>query len=260
LPVTFPYQINLKGAGQHDQKPGLVPIPLNREANMTEIQPDGYLALPKSRAGAGVLVLHAWWGLNAFFQDLCKRLAREGLVAFAPDLYHGHVATTIEDAKRLRSKLNKQQVGTDIAAAMGYLQGLDAVTHSGLGVIGFSLGAYHALGLSIDRPDVIRAVVAFYGTCTGDYAQSQATYLCHFAETDEWVAASGIKKMDRALRAARRPATFYTYAGTGHWFFEKDRADAYNPKAARLAWQRTVTFLRDTLVAPAAPGDSVVDD
>ena len=62
---------------------------------MTEIQPDGDLALPKSRAGAGVLVLHAWWGLNVFFQDLCKRLAREGLVAFAPDLYHGHVATTI---------------------------------------------------------------------------------------------------------------------------------------------------------------------
>ena len=214
---------------------------------MTETQPDGYLALPKSRAGAGVLVLHAWWGLNAFFQDLCKRLAREGLVAFAPDLYHGHVATTIEDAKRLRSKLNKQQVGTDIAAAIEYLQGLDAVTNPGLGVIGFSLGAYYALGLSIDRPDVIRAVVAFYGTRTGDYAQSQAAYLCHFAETDEWVAASGIKKLDRALRVAHRPATFYTYAGTGHWFFEKDRADVYNPKAARLAWRRTVTFLRDTL-------------
>jgi hypothetical protein len=63
----------------------LAPIRSNREANMTEIQPDGYLALPKSRAGAGVLVLHAWWGLNAFFQDLCKRLVREGLVAFAPD-------------------------------------------------------------------------------------------------------------------------------------------------------------------------------
>jgi carboxymethylenebutenolidase len=83
---------------------------------MTEIQLDGYLALPKSRAGAGVLVLHAWWGLNAFLRDLCKRLAREGLVAFAPDLYHGHVATTIEDAKRLRSKLNKRQERAHILA------------------------------------------------------------------------------------------------------------------------------------------------
>ncbi len=214
---------------------------------MTESKPDGFLAVPKSNQGTGILVLHAWWGLNAFFQDLCKRLAREGFVTFAPDLYHGHVAATIEDAKRLRSRLNKRQVETDMAAAIEYLQELDAVTHPGLGVIGFSLGAYYALGLSIERPDVIRAVVAFYGTRTGDYARSQATYLCHFAETDEWVAASGVKKLDKALHAANRPATFFTYAGTCHWFFEKDRADAYNPKAARLAWQRTVTFLRDAL-------------
>ena len=227
---------------------------------MTEIQPDGYLALPKSRAGAGVLVLHAWWGLNAFFQDLCKRLAREGLVAFAPDLYHGHVAATIKDAQRLRSRLSKRQVETDVAAAIEYLQGLDAVTRPRLGAIGFSLGAYHALGMSIDRPDVIRAVVAFYGTRTGDYARSQAAYLCHFAETDEWVTASGIKKLDRALRVANRPATFYTYASTGHWFFEKDRANAYNPNAARLAWRRTAIFLRDMLTASAAPGDSVHAD
>ena len=216
---------------------------------MKETRPDSYLALPKSGAGAGVLVLHAWWGLNGFFQDLCKRLAREGFVAFAPDLYHGHIAATIEDAERLSSSLNQRQVETDIAAAIEYLQGLDAVARPGLGVIGFSLGANYALGVSIDRPDVIRAVVAFYGTRTGDYVRSRAAYLCHFAETDEWEPASGVKKLDKALRAASRPATFYTYAGTGHWFFEKDRADAYNPKAARLAWQRTVTFLRDTLAA-----------
>jgi carboxymethylenebutenolidase len=214
---------------------------------MTQIQPDGYLAPPQNGKGVGILVLHAWWGLNGFFQDLCKRLAREGFTAFAPDLYHGYIATTIEDAKRLRSKLNKHQVETDIAAAIEYLQGLDAVTNPGLGVIGFSLGAYYALGLSMDRPDLIRAVVAFYGTRAGDYGRSQAAYLCHFAETDEWVAESGVKKLDKVLRVAHRPATFYTYAGTGHWFFEKDRVDAYNPKAARLAWQRTVTFLRDTL-------------
>jgi len=219
------------------------------KSDLAELVADTNAIAAAIRARSGVLVLHAWWGLNAFFKDLCKRLAREGLVAFAPDLYHGHVATTIEDAKQLRSKLNKQQVEADIAAGIEYLQGLDAVTSPHLGVIGFSLGAYYALGLSIDRPDVIRAVVAFYGTRTGDYARSQATYLCHLAETDEWVAASGVKKLDKALRAAHRSATFYTYAGTGHWFFEKDRADAYNPKATRLAWQRTVAFLRDTLAA-----------
>jgi dienelactone hydrolase len=113
---------------------------------MTDIQPDGYLALPGNGQGAGILVLHTWWGLNGF---------------------------------------------------------------------------------------------------------SHAAYLGHFAETDEWVAASGVKKPDKSLRAAQRPATFYTYKGAGHWFFEKDRVDAYNPKAARLAWQRTVAFLRDMLAVQA---------
>lgn len=70
---------------------------------MTDVQPEGYLAFPKTRTGSGVLVLHAWWGLNPFFQDLCKRLARGGFVAFAPDLYHGQLATTIAEAERLRT-------------------------------------------------------------------------------------------------------------------------------------------------------------
>ncbi len=169
---------------------------------MTQIEPDGYLALPKNGQGSGILVLHAWWGLNGFFQDLCKRLAREGFTAFALDLYHGRVAATIKEAESLRSKLSRKQAQADIAVAIEYLRGLDAVNHPSL---------------------------------------------CHFAETDEWEAPSSVKKLDKALRAANRPATFHTYAGTGHWFFEKDRADAYNSKAARLAWQRTVTFLRETL-------------
>ncbi len=76
---------------------------------MTPSDPDGYLALQEANAGPGVLVLHAWWGLNGFFKNLCQRLAREGFVAFAPDLYHGQTATTVEDAKRLRSRLNQKQ-------------------------------------------------------------------------------------------------------------------------------------------------------
>jgi len=219
--------------------------------NMKSTQPDGYLALPKNGKGAGVLVLPAWWGLNDFFRDFCKRLAREGFVAFAPDLYHGQVATTIEDATRLRSQLDRKQANADVVATAGYLRGLDAVTSKALGVIGFSLGANYALGLSVEEPTVVRAVVTFYGTRGGDYAQARAAYLGHFAETDDWVAPSGVKKLEKSLRAAGRPVTFYTYDSTGHWFFEKDRADAYHAKAAKLAWQRTVEFLWETLTQKA---------
>ena len=69
-----------------------------------------YLAQPKSSSGKGVLVIHAWWGLNQFFKDLCDRLAGEGFFALAPDLYHGKTASTIDQAKKLRSSLKQESV------------------------------------------------------------------------------------------------------------------------------------------------------
>ena len=211
---------------------------------MAEIPENHYLALPKSGAGAGVIVLHAWWGLNDFFKDFCQRLAREGFVALAPDLYRGKLATTIEEAKQLRSKLKKEQVGADILSAVEQLHKLPAVTNQSLGVIGCSFGGHWALWLSLEKPEFIKAVTVFYATRTADYAQARAAYLGHFAESDDWVAASGVKKLEKSLRVAQRPVTFHTYEDTGHWFFEKDRKEAYNAKAAQLAWKRTVEFLQ----------------
>ena len=74
----------------------------------------GYLAFPKEGGGPGVLVLHAWWGLNEVFKGVCDRLASAGFVAFAPDLYHGATASTIEVAKGLMSKLREEDAREDI--------------------------------------------------------------------------------------------------------------------------------------------------
>jgi carboxymethylenebutenolidase len=214
---------------------------------MTIVQPEGYLALPKDGRGPGVLVLHSWWGLNPFFEDLCQRLADEGFVAFAPDLYHGQLATTIAEAERLSDGLEQESAYADIYTAIDYLQSLSAVRGTALGVIGLSLGGYLALGVSRQRPQAIRAVVLFYGTRPGDYSSSQAAYLGHFADSDEWEPTSSVEQLERELRAAQRPVTFYTYSGTGHWFFEQDRVDAYRGEAAELAWKRTLEFLRAQL-------------
>jgi carboxymethylenebutenolidase len=214
---------------------------------MSEISQNGYLVLPKSGKGAGILILHAWWGLNGFFKDFCQRLALEGFVALAPDLYHGKIGTTVDEAKQLRSKLNQKQISTDILSAVEHLHKLPSVTSKSLGVIGFSLGAHWALWLSLERPSSIKAVTIFYGTKNADYTQAQATYLGHFAESDEWVATSSVKKLEKNLHSAHRPATFYIYKDTGHWFFEQDRKDAYNMEAALLSWTRTVEFLKTQL-------------
>ncbi len=204
---------------------------------------DAYLATPKSTPRGGILVLHAWWGLNDFFKSLCDRLAREDFIALAPDLYHGAVAKTIPEAEILRGKTKRAIVIKDILQAVVQLQALPAINNRPIGVIGFSMGAYWSLWLAEEKPKAPAATVLFYGTRGGEYAKTLSAFLGHFAETDKYVSESGKKKLEKTLKAAGKEVEIFTYPGTGHWFFENDR-DAYRGGAADLAWQRTVEFLR----------------
>jgi len=212
---------------------------------MTHPQPQGFLAIPPTGKGRGVLVLHPWWGLNETMKAFCTQLAEAGFVAFAADLYHGKVADTIAEAETLSNALDTNQARADIADATMFLDERAGQTADrGLAVIGFSLGAYYALDLSVADPEHIRPVVIFYGTRAGDYSSSRAEYLGHFAETDEFEPQSDVDKLEATLRRAGRPVSFYRYAGTGHWFFEPDRPEAFNQAAASLAWDRTLAFLK----------------
>ena len=213
---------------------------------MPQIQPDGYLAIPPTGKGNAVLVLHAWWGLNDTIKSFCTRLAQSGFVAFAPDLYHGKVADNISDAENLGKALdtNYLQAKAEIADAAMFLTERVGQADHGLAVIGFSLDAYYALDLAAADPEHIRSVVIFYGTGGGDFSNSRAAYLGHFAEKDEFEPQSNVDNLEESLRRAGRPVTFYRYPGTGHWFFEPDRSQAYNQAAASLAWDRTLAFLR----------------
>src|SRR5512136_2436073 len=109
---------------------------------MTHPQPQGFLAVPSNGNGPGVLVLHAWWGLNDTIKSFCKRLAASGFVAFAPDLYHGKVADTIAGAEALGQALDARylQAKAEILEAAQFLNERAGGTAAGLAVIGFSLG------------------------------------------------------------------------------------------------------------------------
>jgi carboxymethylenebutenolidase len=211
--------------------------------NMDDCLRNGYLALPQGGTGPGILCLHAWWGLNPFLKGFCEQLAGEGFVVFAPDLYKGKLATTVDEAKLLRAKLNQKKAYSDLLTMIDCFHRLDAVTSTTIGIIGFSLGARFALELSTEASKKIHPVVVFYGNSNVDYSSSQAAYLGHFAENDEYVALSGVKKLEKNMQAAGRSFTDYVYKGTGHWFFEKDQPMAFNEPAAQLAWERTVDFL-----------------
>jgi len=213
---------------------------------MIHSQPEGFLAIPRVGKGPGVLVLHAWWGLNDTIKAFCTRLSDSGFMAFAPDLYHGKIADTIANAEKLSTALDADQtkVSADIAEAKKFLFEHPGQTSSDLAVIGFSLGAYFALDLAATSPEKIRSVVVFYGTGPADYSRSKAAFLGHFAEKDEYESQSNVDILEAALRKAGRPVTLFQYAGTGHWFFEPDRVQAYNQEAANLAWDRTLAFLK----------------
>jgi len=205
----------------------------------------GYLAVPAQTNAPGVLVLHAWWGLNSTIKEVCDRLASEGFVAFAPDLYHGKVADNIADAEALGKALdtNHIQAKAEIAAATMFLNERVGQADRGLAVVGFSLGASYALDLAAADPEHIRSVVLFYGTGGTDSSKSRAAYLGHFAANDEFEPLEGIRAMEAEMRTAGLKVTFHIYPNTKHWFFEEDRPE-FDPQAAGLAWSRTLEFLR----------------
>src|SRR5512146_1925350 len=199
---------------------------------MAQLQPQGFLATPAAGKGPGVLVLHAWWGLNDTFKNVCTRLSELGFVAFAPDLYHGRIATTIPDAEALAHALFKsqEQTSTDMMDGINFL--VERTGQNKLAVIGFSMGANYALELSAADAEHVHSVVLFYGTGAADFSKSRAAYLGHFAENDPYEPPSGVDELEADLKRAGRRVTFYRYPGTGHWFFEPDRVDAYNEAAA----------------------------
>lgn len=208
--------------------------------------PDGLLAVPFNGKGRGVLILHAWWGLNQDIKNLCARLAAEGYVAYAPDLFDGQVATTIEQAEQQARNADGEHTVQKVRAALKTLVAQAGVNNDEIAVIGFSFGAYYALQLSCLEPESIRTVVIFYGTGDGDFKQSRARYLGHFAENDPYELTENVDWLENELKSAGRSLEIYRYPNVGHWFFEPSRVDTYDKEAAELAWTRTLAFLPRT--------------
>lgn len=210
-----------------------------------------YLARPAGGIGPGVLVLHAWWGLTPVFTHICDELAAHGYVALAPSLFpDGATAQTIPEAEALRDGQDEEAVVRPVLlASADLLRSLPGVSPAPLAVIGFSLGAYWAFHLSQVRPEEIGAVVVFYGAGEGDFRETRAAYLGHFAEQDPYEDLAYVRDLEQAIRDAGREVTFHVYPGSKHWFVEPNRPE-YDAAAAGLAWERTYEFLA-TSAAPA---------
>ena len=212
-------------------------------------QAEGYLALPASGGGAGLIVIQEWWGLVEHIVEVADRFASAGFVALAPDLYRGESTDNPDEAGRLMMALDIERSARDLGGAVGYLLGHDRVVGAKVGTVGFCLGGQLALAAACQHADV-GACVDFYGVhpnVTLDLAGLRAPVLGLFAENDGFVTPEVVRKLEGDLKAAGKSSDFHIYPGADHAFFNDTRADVYDEQAASDAWKRTLEFFHAQL-------------
>ncbi len=211
----------------------------------------GYLALPESGSGPGVVVIQEWWGLTSHIADVANRLAAEGFVALAPDLYGGTTTHDADEAGQLMQELPVDRAATDLGGAVDHLLGHEAVVGNTVGAVGFCMGGGFVLVLAAQQGDKIGAAVPFYGVLGEDYpsfANLSAPLLGHFGEQDTMATPDAVKALaDRIEAESGRRPDFRLYPA-GHAFFnDEDHMGTYDPEQAAIAWNATLDFLRSTL-------------
>jgi carboxymethylenebutenolidase len=197
-----------------------------------------------------VLVIQEWWGLVPQIKGVCDRLAEEGFVALAPDLYHGKEVPNSEpdEAAKEMMALNIAKAAKDLSGAIDEL--VRRSTGDQVGVVGFCMGGGLALVVATQRPDAINAVVPFYGVipwpdAKPDYSAVNAPVLGHFAELDSFFTPDLARALESELRELGKEIVIHIYDGVDHAFFNETRPEVYNADTSAAAWQRTLTFLSD---------------
>jgi carboxymethylenebutenolidase len=212
----------------------------------------GYLAVPGSGNGPGVIVIQEWWGLNDQVKGVADRFAQDGFVALAPDLFHGKSARIGEpdEAGKLMMALNIETAAKDVRGAAQFLKSHQATTASKVGVIGFCMGGQLALLTGTVAPDDVGAVVDCYGihpNVRPDFSKLKGAVLAIFAEKDGFVDDAARQALDQQLASAGVAHEMHTYPGVDHAFMNEQRPDAYDKEAAEDAWARALKFFRGNL-------------
>ncbi|MEO6651037.1 MAG: dienelactone hydrolase family protein [Ilumatobacteraceae bacterium] len=216
----------------------------------------GYLALPDGRRGPGVIVVQEWWGLDSGIKEMADRLAAEGFVALAPDLYHGELAAhdEMDRAGELMQQLPPERAAHDMSSAVDYLADHDATTNDGIGVMGFCMGGMLTFLLAADRPDRIVAAVPFYGFPQGDdqpnYRDIEASIQGHMAEHDDFFPPEAAKALEQQLKAMGKDVEITVHEGAGHAFMAPHNALGTQDRELYDAiWPKAILFLREHLTA-----------
>lgn len=226
----------------------MVSFPVNGE------EAQGYLATPDGGSGPGVLVIQEWWGLVPQIKGVCDRLAAEGFVALAPDLYHGEIAehTEMDKAGELMTSLPPDRAARDMAGAIDHLLGPAGATGAAVGVMGFCMGGMLTLLIAALEGDRVAAAVPFYGAPLGDgepdWSGLTATVAGHYAENDDFFPPEAIADLEVRLRDLGKDVTLTVHPGTGHAFANEENAlGTHDEEVTAETWAAAVAFLRANL-------------
>ena len=210
----------------------------------------GYLVVPKQKASklAAVLVVHENRGLNPYVEDVARRLAKAGFLAFAPDALFplGGYPGNDDEGRALQGSMDRAKIEQDFIAAASFLKQHE-LSNGKLGVVGFCFGGYISNYLAAATPELINAAVPFYGTPASSelVKQVKAPILIQFAEHDKRVNDSW-PNYEAVLKSNNVDYQAHVYPGTQHGF-HNDSTSRYDPQAAELAWSRTLAFFNKHL-------------
>lgn len=208
----------------------------------------GALALP---AGEGpvpsVIVVHEWWGLNDDMRRVATRLASEGFIALAIDLYGGRSASEPPEAFELMNALRTPEAMKVVSGGVRWLRAQPR-SNGHVGITGFCLGGAMTLAAACQVPG-LDAAVPFYGIPKpeyADYSRVRVPISAHFGKRDPTIPVERPEAVAAAVRAGGGDIELFLY-DAGHAFLREGDPKAYDAESATLAWQRMLTFLRNRL-------------
>ncbi|MFD0069616.1 dienelactone hydrolase family protein [Streptomyces sp. NPDC127574] len=208
----------------------------------------GELGGQPSGVGPGVIVIQEWWGLTDHIADVTDRLAAEGFVALAPDLYGGNVAHDSEEAFRMMRELPVARGVELLSGAVDHLLGLPEVTSRTVASVGFCMGGGFVLQQAAADPRV-SAAVPFYGVIQGelpDFSRLTAQILGHYGEEDDSIPLENLDRLREAIEAQSGIVPDLRVYPAGHAFFN-DRRPTHDAKSSAQAWESTLAFLHEQL-------------
>lgn len=197
----------------------------------------------------GIIVIHEWWGLNDWVKEQASKLADQGYVALAIDLYRGKVADNPEAAHEIMRGVPADRAGRDLHAAFEFLQSQPNVRKDRIGSIGWCMGGGYSLEVALTEPGLTAAVINYGHLATDPAAieKIQAAILGNFGGQDKGIPPEDVKKFEEQLKKNGKKADIKIYADAGLAFENPNNKSGYRAEDAADAWQRTVSFLDGNL-------------